>query len=348
MEHNPKEALALVAMVNKMLEDTPGSAPIFDALRRGAIDPQQAVAQLAEIALQAGHGEALVKASSELTDMFNLKKVEGVGGGDQIGVMKHDNGMEMLNPLMEAAIMERSSLDGDVPEARVGPIPEGGWPAVPVKTDSMDPVFVGLQLKRASDEVADELKQLTAQHSDLCERMLAEAEKVAANVPEEHRETALEVAKRNLPPVPAGVKGYEAGQLPSLRKVEVNPMEVTTLTLEARRQYTFAALGTTQGRRSLVPVVEKGVIDRLRENGVNAQAGEPEAEHCVTHRWYAEVFGAEDLADDFNPITIAIASLTENVLPFVQSYGDVFVRVTPLHGIADRRFGWAVVAGRKP
>ena len=230
----------------------------------------------------------------------------------------------------------------------MGPIPEGGTPAVPVKTDSMDAVFVGMQLERASEEVAEELKQLTSQHADLCERLLTEAEKVVSDVPEEHRANAMEVAKRNLPPVPVGVKGYEAGQIPALRKVQVNPVETAALSLEKRRQYTFKALGTTQGRRSLVPVVEKGVIDRLRENGVNARAGEPDPEYCVTHRWYAEVFGADDLSDDFNPISTAVATLTESILPFVKAYDEVLVRVTPLHGIADRRFGWAVVAGRKP
>ena len=348
MDHNPNEALALVAMVNKLLEDTPGSAPIFDALRRGTMNPQEAVAKLAEIAMQAGHGEALVQASSELTDMYNVTTVKGVEEPGQTTVMKHDNGMDMLNPLMEAAIMERASLDGDVPEARLGPIPDGGRPAVPVKTDSMDPVFVGLQLTRASDEVAVEIKQLTAQHSDLCERLLADAEKLGGGVSDEHRKTALEVATRNLPAVPTGVKGYEAGQIPSLRKVEVNPTETLSLTLEERREYTHTALATTQGRRSLAPVVEKGVIDFLRRVGINAQAGEPVAEDCVTHRWYSEVHGADDLADDFNPITTAIAALAETVRPFVETHAEVHVRATPLHGIADRRFGWGIVAGRKP
>jgi len=348
MDHNPKEALAIVAMINKMLEDTPGAAPIFDALRRGTMDPQEAVAKLAEIAMQAGHGEALVQASSELTDMFNLTTVKGVKEPGQVTVMKHDNGMDMLNPLMEAAIMERSALDGDVPEARLGPIPDGGRPAVPVKTDSMDPVFVGLQLSRASDEVAEEMRQLTAQHSDLCERLLAEAEKVGARVSEDHRQTALEVAKKNLPALPSGVKGYEAGQVPALRKVSVNPTDTLALTAEKRREYTHMALATTQGRRSLVPVIEKGVIDFLRQLGINAQAGEPDAADAVTHRWYSEVHGADDLADDFNPITTAVAALAETVRPFVENHEAVHIRATPLHGIADRRFGWCVVAGRKP
>jgi len=345
MDNKTREALKVMAEVTRLLEGTPGAAPVLDALRTGTIDPMEAMTKLSELALEAGHGEALVRASSKLTDTFNIT-VKGADNPDGIPVlMKHDNGMDMLNPLLEAALAERSTLDGDVPEARVGAIPEGGYPAVPVLTDSHDPVVVGMQLERASKEVEGEIKQAIEDHSDVCLRIMGRVEKEIDGKDQDYRKTALEVAKKNLPPVPVGVPKYMAGQKPALRKVVLNPASALALNKEQRARYVYMSLGTTQGRVSISPVVQKGVIDQLRARGVNAVAGEPHVDTAVSTQWAMEVWGAEDLSGDFNPISLAIGSLCDDVYKFIQDHSEVCIRVGPYNGIADRRFGWTLVAG---
>ena len=345
MDDKTRAAFGVVSEVNRLLESTPGAAAILDALRTGSIDPMEAMTKLAALALEAGHGESLVQASSKLTDTFNIT-VQGTDNPDGIPIlMKHDNGMAMLNPLMEAALSERAALDGDVPEARVGPIPEGGYPAVPVLTDSHDPVIIGMQLERASREVKGEIKQAIKEHAQLCLRIVDKVEEETEGKEDSYRKTALEITQKNLPPVPVGVPKYMAGQKAALRKVSINPASALTLNKEQRSRYVYAVLGTTQGRVSVAPVVQKGVIELLRARGVNAVAAEPYAATAVTTQWVMEVWGAEDLGADFNPISLAIHSMCEDIYQFIQDHSEVCVRVGPYHGIADRRFGWVLVAG---
>jgi hypothetical protein len=59
------------------------------------------------------------------------------------------------------------------------------------------------------------------------------------------------------------------------------------------------------------------------------------------------LWGAEDLAEGFNPITTAIHSMCSDVMETITGHTEVCIRVSPYHGIADRRFGWTLVAGPK-
>lgn len=62
-----------------------------------------------------------------------------------------------LNPLYEAALLERLQFDGDAPELRGGPIAPGVEPAVPVDTEARSPAAIGSMMQQASDEVAEEV-----------------------------------------------------------------------------------------------------------------------------------------------------------------------------------------------
>ena len=340
-----KDALEIVAQITRLLEEAPGGAAILDALRTGRMSPEEAMVKLAEVAMEAGHGEALVSASQRmehLTLSANLQEA-----ADAPVTMTHDNGMEMLNPLMEAALAERASLDGDVPEMRSGSIPEGGHPAVPVLTDTMDPVVLGMQLEIASVEVAEEIRLQVAAHSNACAQIMDRVEEDAATSGMDVQ-YALEIAKRNLPAVPTGITGYEAGSLPALRKASNVPTAaLSVLSDEQRRHYSYKALATTQGRVSLTGVIQKGIIDYLRAHSINAVAGDPFPDKAVTTKWVVVLWGAEDLSDGFNPITTAIHSMCSDVMEFITGHAEVCIRVSPYHGIADRRFGWTLVAGPK-
>jgi hypothetical protein len=335
-----KDVLDIVAEVTRLLENTPGADVVLDGLRTGTMRPEEAMEKLAVLALQAGHGDALVAASS------NMEKAAQEHLGAPV-TMTHDNGMEVLNPLMEAAIAERASLDGDVPELRSGPLPEGGYPAVPVLTDTMDPVVLGIQLETAAAEVAQEIKGSLTSHGEVCARILDHVKDGAADMGMEV-DHALEVAKRSLPAIPTGVKGYEAGSVPALRKAaQVPTTTLAALTDKQRRQYAYKALSSTQGRVSLSGVIQKGAIDYLRAHGINAVAGEPHPDTAAMTKWVVTLWGAEDLADGFNPTTTAIHSMCSDVMESITGHTEVCIRVSPYHGIADRRFGWTLVAGPK-
>ena len=325
-----------------MLEKTPGAESVIDDIRMGRLDPQKAMLQLAEVLAKAGHGEALVKASSKLTDMYNLRSEVNEEG--QHVVMKHDNTMLMMNPIMEAALKERASIDGDVPEARTGPMLKGGAPAVPVLTDSLDPVVVGYQLEQAAKQVQQEIAAAIEDHDDLCTRLLT---KIEAETPADQRTTALEIAKKNLPAAPTGVKGYEAGKRAVARPaVSVPVAALADLNPAERRFYSYRAFATTQGRVSLNTVIQKGVIEYLQHHGIEARTGDPDHESAVMSKWLMVVWGADDMSDGFNPITTAIHAMCSELMAQT-SHPRLVVRVTPYHGIADRRFGWTLIAAPK-
>lgn len=343
MSSKDRQALDVVAQVQDLLERVPGATAVLDELRMGRVSPEDAMTRLAEAVLSGGHAEDMLKMSSQLTDIFNVTITTAEDGTPV--VMKHDNGMAMVNPIMEAALKERASIDGDVPEGRVGPMVRGASPAVPVITDSYDPVVVGYQLEQASKQVRREIQRAIEDHDDVCTRLLSGA---TENVPEEHQSTALEVAKKNLPPVPTGVKGYEAGKVAIPRKaVEAPVAKLAELNPVERRAYTYKALATTQGRVSLTSLIQQGVVDYLTQHSIEARAGDPDPESAVTTKWVMVVWGADDLSDGFNPITSAIHSMCSDVMEFIGGYPDVVVRVNPYHGIADRRFGWTLVVAPK-
>jgi len=343
MGSKDREALDLVANIQSLLEQSPGAAAILHEIRMGRVSPHDAMLRITQVLADAGHGETLVKASSKLTDLYNVT-TEIAEDGTPV-VMKHDNGMAVVNPLLEAALKERASIDGDVPEARSGAMLEEATPAVPVITDAFDAVVVGYQLEHASQQVAQEIRLAVGDHEDLCTKVL---QGVQDQVPPEQRETALTIAKRNLPAVPTGVPGYEAGKravarpaidVPTTVLAEMNPVE--------RRRYTYRAFATTQGRVSLSPIIEKGIIEYLKQHGIQARSGEPDPDTSLLSKWVAVVWGADDLADGFNPVTAAIHAMSSEVMAFTQGHSHLILQVLPYHGVADRRFGWTLVAGPK-
>lgn len=344
--------LGLLGQVNDLLEATPEGAALFQKLRNGEISADQAVPLLAAAAAEAGLLPDLAAASEQVNAMIPT-------GGDLTHqnlteakrpvAMQTSTGLPQLNPVYEASIGERVSLDGDAPELRSGPLPEDGRPAVPVVTTARDPVIIGLMLERASNEVRVEMKKAIAAHADLCQRLLEDAEENAKAAGEDVG-TALVLAKENLPPVPLGVEGYQPGGLPALREVTPpNPHVTAVMSPELRRVATFNVLATTQGRRSAAPVIEKGVRDALEKMGLPVNDEEPPEEGSTDYGWFVQVYGPDDLSDTFNPIQTAIDHLTaqcEALMVENMPEGGWALSVIPYNqGVPSRKFGWIVRLG---
>jgi len=364
MSDQEQEALlSLLGDVNNLLEGMPEGAAIFEKLRSGELTPDDAVRQLADMAREAG----LLKQLTEASERVNALVPGGPLTPDKLKeanrpiAMKTSTGIDQLNPVYEAAIVERVYLDGDVPELRSGTLPKEGRPAVPVITTSRDPVIIGLMLERASNEVHTEYRKAIEEHRDLCQRLLEDAEE-DAQADGRDVTTALELTKEKLPLLPIGVSGYEGGKLPALRAVTPPDPHVTAVMNEdLRRVAIYKVLSTTQGRTSVAPVIESAVRDYLEKKGIPLNEGDPEhnPDRSNGFTWAVQVFGPEDLSDNFNPIQVAIEHLSNQLLvvatglhraedlSYVHPEGGWAIRVTPYNdGISSRRFGWTARIGK--
>jgi len=282
------------------------SLPVLEAMRRGEITPADAYKLVESILRENGHEELLYEA--RLMVPPTLDDAPPV-------VMSTAGGIPMLNPLLQASLAESIILDGDAPSMRMGPPPEGFSPAVPVETNSANPVLVGMMLERASEEVLMEFKQ--------------------AGKALETRTTALE--KRE--PV-TGVPGYEAGSLPALRRVaHPSPVEASLLPPEKRRELARKALVTTQGRRSLVPALVESLRKRLEARGVVFTAtGSPKG-HDHQIDWCLAGAGVEELQESFSPVESAAAFFAKHI---AGAGRPCTLHVKERTSIGDRRFGWTL------
>lgn len=315
---NEDDILKLLGKVSDLVKRVPGAEEIYSQIRRGEISTEDAIPQLFSLLAEAGVIDDVAKEGSKLNSLMSPEDLKNAGRPVQ---METSTGIPQLNPVYEAALAERASLDGDVPELRSGPIPTEGKPAVPVLTTSKDPVHVGLMLKRASAQVSLEY----------------------AAALEDHATTALVKSEAQLP-VPTGIPGYEAGKVPALREVSVSRTEAALLDPKEQRECVYLAISTTQGRRSLSPVIEKGVQEELLKRGLEVSVGKGERP-IQTYHWVVQAFGPEDISEGFNPITSATAYLAQEASACGHKKFDIHVE--RFDGISARRFGWSLTLYRR-
>lgn len=249
-------------------------------------------------------------------------------------VVRHPSGRTALNPVVEAALAERVSLDGDAPEFRYCPLPEGSTPAVPVKTTSRNPVQVGIMLERASQEVAREYQAALTQHAEHATLLLDQAEKEGQN---------LALVRQSIEAlVPTGVKGYTAGALPDLREVAPPTIgELARLSPSEERRLVWKVVSTTQGRRSLTPVFEQA----LAEKYPNIDFGGSPKKGAAEVTWTVQAFGADDLDPNFALVENGIARFAR-ALDALE--GKPYrACVQPVNNPSSRTFGWTLYVWNK-
>jgi len=316
-----------IARADALLKAIPG----VEAVLQNASDPEEAVKAILEIVAK---NENQLLALLDAANGFSNSISEFLGNGPS-PIIRDSNGTVRWNPLIEAGILERAHIDGDVPEFRQGPLPEGAVPAIPVRTASTDPVYVGLQLKKTSQKALVMFSEAKEEHAALCLRM--QEEHLALN-------PLVKIEDDFFPPAPSGVEGYEAGQVPVLWDPEpVSLQEIKNLTEDETSSMVWLSVATTQGRRSLAPVLEQALIEKIRGTGVQAEAGSRKTrpDHAIEEIWTYQAFGPMDLEPNFNPVASALSA-------FFQAFKEnasgrsFLVNVEPLSGTADRRFGWAL------
>lgn len=333
------DSMKLLDQANDLVLAMPGAAEIMEAAKRGEHTPMEAAMLIAGLL-----AENPDKAET-------LSSLIQVGGPSAPATLEHDNGSTIVNPLMEAAIKERCSIDGDAPEYRVGPLPEGGTPAVPVHTVSPDPVALGVMLQQASSEVAEEIRAARKEYQQLYDRQQTTVKALLESRDEDDPEVQALVksAQESLPAPPVGVQGYEAGTLPALRKVaEPSPVALAALTQEERQRAAYLAIATTQGRRSLRPVVEELMVQEFKKAGYKVSKGDVTSEKAVKAIWTLEVYGDDEVSDSFSPATVAAETLTQDLIGGNVAKDTAYtLEVRAINAIADRQYGWGALLAPK-
>lgn len=254
-------------------------------------------------------------------------------------VVKHPSGRTALNPVVEAALAERVFLDGDAPEFRFGPLPEGCTPAVPVKTASRSPVQVGLMLERASQEVAAEYQAALTQYTEHAILLLDQAEKEGQN---------LALVRQSIEALlPTGVKGYDAGTLPAFREVAPPTTgELARLSPSEERRMVWKAVSTTQGRRSLAPVFEQALAERFPSI---VFGGVPSPKQKAAEvSWTVQAFGADDLDPKFALVENGIERFASTLAALPSQEGNPYrASVQPVNNLSSRTFGWTLYVWNK-
>lgn len=345
MDTNFDELMSLVGDLGEKLQSSARGVEIFQALQLGEISQEQAVVELLRVLHEEGLlGNVLQRTNAllKVMDYNNLENMLPVIPGESAG--EH-----VVNPLWEAALAERVSLDGDVPELRHGPLPLEGKPAVPVLLENCtDPVVVGMMLERASQEVHNRILEESREHRAICQKTLELTEKRA-------RETgadlslALEVARKVLPGPPTGIPGYAAGEKPALYKIQTpEGSDILALSEEQARRYSHLTLSTTQGRTSLVGPIQSKLLESLRREGLSVAAGVA-TNPLAKSSWLVASYGAGDFSPWFNYVENAISAMGENLVKKLRHkellHKDLLLEVVPYNGVSTRTFGWVARVG---
>lgn len=291
----------------------PGALKILEKVSRDELSIMEAALQIQKLIEGTSTGESLTRKLGKLNEM---------GIDPEKLLFRHPNGQEGLNPIFEAKLAERLSQDGDIPELRVGPLPEGCRPAVPVSTYTTNPLVIGLQLKKAREKVEGLLEAQQQRYVKSCSE-----------------NTYL------VPPSPPiDLPGfYEVGK--SAIPISADPVgigETSSLTAVEKRQLIHSCIGTTQGRVSCLSPIQALIRKKLDELGIRVKV--VSNHNRYESSWTYQTWGSEDISEDFNPITTAALSMLNDFLEHTKDVSpkEVYFEVRPINGYSDRVFGWKI------
>jgi len=344
---------AVLRFGHEFLSKHPGLIDLIETARAGVMDPKDAVKEVWRAAaenkeFQSSVEQALFdafKIEPGTTDLAHFPERQkmldrwGFDDKDLIFTPFEDRpDYQMLHPLLMGMIVELLQYDGDIPELRTGALPEGGSPAVPVKTMARNPVVIGAMLRTASNEVVLELgaaqKEKDANIANMLNAVGGTGNAITGLV---RQETQRGVA----------VMGYQPGQKAAIREVKPpTPMELVRMPFKERQELAHKALTSTQGRRSVVPVIVGLIQDALTPlvkglRVVTINPGNP----FIEVEWGMQIDGGvNERNPNFNFIDTAAESLTNKLLRELRTKeardAEYELVVTPINTVSERRVGW--------
>ena len=328
----------------QVADEFPELRKILDQAKNGRISETDAMRDLAEV----------IQGSPELSTRFQKVAMEALAPLrpedepqplDHDGLIMHkERGLPRLNPLVEAALIERAQFDNDMPELRTGGLPRGVAPAVAVDTDVRDPVALGRMLTDASDEVAGKIEANEPARQKLIGDAATLSLVAAAG-------TALtKQAERDLlfdgKDDQADVPVYRRGAVPApLVVVQPSGAALLALTPEERKQSAWTFLSTTQGRRSAVTGLVQLIEAKLTGEGfaVTVEKFDPKGQGILAyHEWSVGIDGPGAMQPAFSLIDIAAVSIAKGLTRTMgDRRGRVTLDVTPINTVDIRSVGWA-------
>jgi hypothetical protein len=301
---------------------------------------EQLAADAEDIFLSAFGVKESSGALARLPDREQLLERWGFREEDLVYQPHPDRPTKMLHPLLMGAIVELLQFDGDVPELRSGKLPEGGSPAVPVRTTARNPVVVGAMLRAAREQVTLELAAAERDHaskmSALVETVGIETKGVQLML---QRETSQAI----------GVPGYRPGHAAAFREVEPpTTAELARLPFKEKQRLAHLALTSTQGRRSVSPVIADMILESLQSQGYRGITSGSGSDIFADVEWCMQIDGGHgERNPNFNYIDVAARTLSKklgHLLAERSSLEDSFVlQVSPVNEIAERVVGWRAV-----
>lgn len=238
-----------------------------------------------------------------------------------------------FNPQYEGYLAERLQFDGDAPELRTSTMDKDTVPAVDVVAISRNPIVVGDQLRKASDQVRAEQDKLEEEYTKKISGQIESTELVKPN-------TELD---RSQIPQPVG---YESGKLPVPRNVEeMSSDELLCLSKDIKRENIWKVLSTTQGRRSVSSVIANMVVERLAEYNIDVVLDDNAEGRVVSSAyWTCLIKSSREIQDQFSLLETAAFSIAYNVKRNMKEDVDpnktLYLSVRSVNEYSVREVGW--------
>lgn len=336
MKYEPEVAEALQQLSSELAKRHPEIGTLLKRIRGGELEEMEALSQFMSLVGKNNLSENIIEIAEDVFGPLVPQKE----GSKPPTVYQGSGGLPQLNPLLEAAIVERVQFDGDAPEFRSGPLVPESMPAVPVDTNSRNPVAIGVMLETASKEVKAELDASYETFGADVTHLLEEAQREGKD-----EATAIAALKGRDLPIPTGVPGYKAGQVPALRSTGIpTGSALAAMPIEEQQQAAWKALSTTQGRRSALRVLEELILTGLRSEGYEIEVRPPGdvIEVTVFARWSVNLSGPNATQSNFSFIDIAAKALLRQLVEQLEQtiVLNPVLEVLPVNTVDIRQVGW--------
>lgn len=351
---DPMIASCLTDLIAQMGAGLPELRAILDAAQRGELTEQEALDQLVQTVQT---DSALADQFMDLArDAFKATRANMVQADIPLselgeGTFWSGVGLPQMNPLVEAALIERAQFDEDMPELRTGPAPAGVNPAMPVQTSARNPIAIGAMMETASAQMKKQLADADRRRAAALERVAEAKSLVAAG----NASTALKkMADQDTFALAASAEfdppGYRRGELPTPVVVpEPTGVALISMTPDEQRTHVWRFISTSQGRRTALETLRAIIFNGLREVPLMVELREynPKvpAMPLAYHQWSVNLSGRGSMQPAFNIIDTAAKVITKALADRVQLEDPLpkklYLEVLPVDTVDIRKVGWA-------
>ncbi len=338
----PEVTEALTVLMATVAEDSPEMMAVLNEIKHGETSQEEGMTRLIGMLQENPQlSDALKQAAAQVFAPLRaagelIKPTTPTGPG-----ILFDSGVGLLrlNPLFEAALIDRAQFDGDIPELRTGPLPPETMPAVPVDSDARSPVALGRMLDDASSKVMEEVAEARQKRMEYIEKLETGGDLSTALA--DLNTTSLALARGDAASDPPS---YRRGQVPAPLKVpQPSGSVLASLSSYEQAQDAFKFISTTQGRRTARKTISSLVAENLRQGGIDIEESTkpPEGIPAAASSWTVTLGGSLAIQSTFSYVDVAGRALSTKLLKELDGAGGSFVlTVLTIDTIDARSVGW--------